>query len=201
MMNTQFLYMPIAKRYVGCDEAGRGALAGPVVAAAVLLPQGYSSTKIKDSKQLSTKQRKKLAKVIKLEAVAWGIGVASPREIDDVNILQASFLAMHRAIDALELYPEVAHLLIDGNQFKPYRTWSHSCFIKGDQHILSIAAASILAKHHRDTLMQKLDKIYPCYEWANNKGYATQTHRRTISIYGTTPHHRASFRIRKEDSK
>ncbi|MGB0356767.1 MAG: ribonuclease HII [Cytophagales bacterium] len=194
MMKKEF-YVSSAELYVGCDEAGRGALAGPVVAGAVIFPKGYTSTSIKDSKKLTPKQREGLVQSIKSDAIAWGIGAASPSEIDEINILQASFLAMHRAIDALGLRQEKVHLLIDGNQFKPYKSLTHSCHVRGDQYILSISAASILAKTHRDRFMWQLAQRYPCYLWGKNKGYPTQAHRNAILLHGITPHHRTSFRL------
>ncbi|MFY0608133.1 MAG: ribonuclease HII [Cyclobacteriaceae bacterium] len=177
----------------GCDEAGRGCLAGPVVAAAVILPSDYSNEILNDSKKLSEKQRDLLRPMIMEDALAYGVGVVSPQEIDEINILNASFLAMHRAVDKLKIRPEL--LLIDGNRFKAYQDLPHECVIKGDGKYLSIAAASILAKTHRDELMRKLDLDHPQYGWKSNMGYPTKAHRSAIKETGTTPHHRMSFQL------
>lgn len=177
----------------GCDEAGRGCLAGPVVAAAVILPEKIDLAGLTDSKKLSEKKRLTLFEPIKEQALAWGIGVVSPKEIDDINILNASFLAMHRAIDQLKKAPEL--LLIDGNRFNPYKNIKHHCVIKGDSKYLSIAAASVLAKTHRDILMENLHQEFPDYDWKKNKGYPTQAHRNAIKIVGASKHHRQSFTL------
>jgi ribonuclease HII len=177
----------------GCDEAGRGCLAGPVVAAAVILPKDFRHPFLNDSKQLSEKKRNELRPIIEREAISYGIGYASPIEIDQINILNASFLAMHRAIDQLTHLPE--HLMIDGNRFRPYHGISHSCIIKGDSKFLHIAAASILAKTYRDELMESLHIAYPCYEWNKNKGYPTLAHREAIKINGDCEHHRQTFTL------
>lgn len=177
----------------GCDEAGRGCLAGPVTAAAVILPPDFENELINDSKQLSERQRAQLRPVIEREALAWAVAMVQPEEIDRINILNASILAMHRAVDALTVRPE--HLLIDGNRFKPYPGINHTTIIKGDGKMLAIAAASILAKTHRDELMERLDKEYPGYGWAANKGYPTQAHRDAIATLGITPYHRRSFQL------
>ncbi len=177
----------------GCDEAGRGCLAGPVVAGAVILPPDYSNTLLNDSKKLSEKQRDLLRPQVIEEALAYGIGVVSPQEIDNINILNASFLAMHRAVDQLKIRPEL--LLIDGNRFKDYKDIRHECIIKGDGKYLSIAAASILAKTYRDELMRKMDLDHPGYGWSTNMGYPTKAHRAAIKELGTTPHHRMSFQL------
>jgi len=177
----------------GCDEAGRGCLAGPVTAAAVILPPDFHNDLINDSKQLTEAQRETLRPIIEREALAWGVGMVSPAEIDHINILQASFLAMHRAIDALSIRPEM--LLIDGNRFRPYPGIPHVTIVKGDGKMMSIAAASILAKTHRDELMRQLDAEYPAYGWSRNKGYPTPDHRDAIARHGITPHHRHSFRL------
>ncbi|MCT4622819.1 MAG: ribonuclease HII [Schleiferiaceae bacterium] len=177
----------------GCDEAGRGCLAGPVVAAAVILPLGFKNEILNDSKKLTEAKRDKLRPIIEKEAVAWGIGVVSPKEIDEINILNASFLAMHRAIDQLSSKPE--YLLIDGNRFNPYPEIDHECMIKGDGRFLNIAAASILAKTERDQIMEKLHKDYPDYHWNKNKGYPTAEHRSAIEKTGASPHHRMSFQL------
>lgn len=177
----------------GCDEAGRGCLAGPVVAAAVILPKKYRHKNLNDSKQLTSKEREALKFEIKSDALAWAIGEASNEEIDQINILNASFLAMHRAIAGLNLQPEL--LLIDGNRFKPYPGIDHRCIIKGDAHYLSIAAASVLAKTHRDELMCRLAAQWPGYFWEKNMGYPTPDHRKGIHEKGVTPHHRKSFQL------
>lgn len=177
----------------GCDEAGRGCLAGPVYAAAVILPPNFSNEWLNDSKQLSEKRRYELRPIIEKEAVAWAIGIVSPKEIDQINILNASFLAMHRAVSQLHTTPQ--HLLIDGNRFKPYPGIPHSCIVKGDGKYMSIAAASILAKTYRDDYMQKLHQEFPAYNWQQNKGYPTRSHRKAIEKNGATPHHRMSFQL------
>ena len=176
----------------GCDEAGRGCLAGPVVAAAVILPQGYTHTTLNDSKQLSHKQREALRTDIERDAVAFAVAFVSPQKIDEINILKASFLAMHHALDTLSVQPEL--LLIDGNRFTPYGETPHECIIKGDGKFASIAAASILAKTYRDAYMCRLHKEYPMYNWAKNKGYPTKEHREAIKKYGITKYHRKSFK-------
>lgn len=177
----------------GCDEAGRGCLAGAVYAAAVILPHDFHNELLNDSKQLSEKQRYALREVIEKEATAWAIGVVSPEEIDKINILNASFLAMHRAIDQLKVRPQ--HLLIDGNRFNKYQDLPHTTIIKGDGKYLSIAAASILAKTYRDDYMKELHEEYPQYDWKGNKGYPTRKHRAAIAQYGITPYHRKTFNL------
>lgn len=177
----------------GCDEAGRGCLAGPVYAAAVILPKDFKNDLLNDSKQLTEKQRDILRPVIEREAIAWAIGIVDNIEIDKINILNASFLAMHRAIQKLRTKPQL--LLIDGNRFTKYKKIPHHCIIQGDGKYLSIAAASILAKTHRDDYMNKLHKEFPHYGWNNNKAYATAKHREAITLQGTTPYHRMSFRL------
>ncbi|KAA6342828.1 Ribonuclease HII [termite gut metagenome] len=177
----------------GCDEAGRGCLAGPVYAAAVIFPNDFRNERLNDSKLLPEKQRYILRKVIQQEALAWAIGMVSPEEIDQINILNASFLAMHHAIDSLKIRPE--HLLIDGNRFKQYSGVPHTTVIKGDGIYLSIAAASILAKTYRDDYMTQLHAEYPMYEWNRNKGYPTAKHRQAIGKYGISPQHRVSFNL------
>jgi ribonuclease HII len=177
----------------GCDEAGRGCLAGPVYAAAVIFPNDFRNEYLNDSKLLSEKQRYALRDVIQQEALAWAIGTVSPEEIDRINILNASFLAMHHAIDSLKIRPE--HLLIDGNRFKQYAGVPHTTVIKGDGIYLSIAAASILAKTYRDDYMNQLHAEYPLYEWNRNKGYPTAKHRQAIVTYGISPQHRVSFNL------
>ncbi|GAB3505537.1 ribonuclease HII [Spirosoma knui] len=177
----------------GLDEVGRGCLAGPVVAAAVILPGDYTHPILNDSKQLTRTQRETLRVDIERDALAWAVAEVSHEDIDRINILKASFLAMHRAVDALAVRPE--HLLVDGNRFVPYPMIPHTCIVKGDAYFLSIAAASVLAKVHRDTLMEQLDKEFPGYGWAQNVGYPTPAHRKAIRELGTTPYHRMSFRL------
>lgn len=177
----------------GCDEAGRGCLAGSVYAAAVILPKDYRNDKLNDSKQLTAKMRYALRKEIERDAIAWAIGIATPKEIDEMNILKASITAMHRAIDALAVRPEA--LIIDGNRFHPYHDVPHTTIVKGDGKYLSIAAASILAKTWRDDYMAKLHKEYPFYGWDHNAGYPTKEHRKGIEEHGTTPYHRMTFRM------
>jgi ribonuclease HII len=176
----------------GCDEAGRGCLAGPVVAAAVILPSDFENELLNDSKQLTERQRNALRPIIEKQALAWAVSAVSPQKIDEINILNASFLAMHQAIDKLSVKPEL--LLIDGNRFSPYLGISHVCIVKGDSKFMSIAAASILAKVYRDELMEKLSQDHPEYAWAVNKGYPTQKHRNAIKIHGITTHHRKTFK-------
>ena len=177
----------------GCDEAGRGCLAGPVVAAAVILPKNFKNSTLNDSKVISEKKREYLRDLIKKTALDWAIGAANPKEIDNINILNASFLAMHRAIKSLNTKPEL--LLIDGKYFNSYPNIKHKCIIKGDSKYMSIAAASILAKTYRDDLMKKLDKEHPNYHWKQNKGYPTKKHRIAITESGITKHHRKSFQL------
>ncbi len=177
----------------GCDEAGRGCLAGSVYAAAVVLPSDFRNELLNDSKQLTERQRYALREVIEREALAWAVGVVTPEEIDRINILKASFLAMHRAIDQLAVRPQ--HLLIDGNRFTPYPDIPHTTIVKGDGKYLSIAAASILAKTYRDDYMNRLAEDYPQYDWRNNKGYPTRKHRAAIAEYGPTPYHRKTFNL------
>ena len=176
----------------GCDEAGRGCLAGPVYAAAVILPKDFRNKLLTDSKQLSDKQRKELRPLIEKKAIAWAVGIVSVEEIDEINILNASFLAMHRAIDQLTTVPQ--SLLIDGNRFKKYKEIPHHCIIEGDGKYLSIAAASILAKTYRDDHMDFLHTQFPHYGWESNRAYATRAHREAIEKFGITEHHRKSFR-------
>lgn len=177
----------------GCDEAGRGCLAGPVVAAAVVLTKDFTHPFLNDSKKLSPQQRKELDPFIKQHSKEWAIGVVHAKEIDNINILNASFLAMHKAIDKISC--ELDLLLIDGNRFKRYKNIQHHCIVKGDGKYLSIAAASVLAKNYRDNLMIKWDKKYPSYDWKNNKGYPTKKHRMAILEHGITPFHRKSFQL------
>lgn len=177
----------------GCDEAGRGCLAGPVTAAAVILPSDFSDDMLNDSKQLTEHQRDVLRPIIEREALAWAVAFVSPQEIDEINILKASFMAMHRAIDQLKVRPEA--LLIDGNRFIPYKDIQHTCIVKGDGKMMSIAAASVLAKTHRDEYMRRISDEYPQYGWDKNKGYPTRAHRAAIAQYGTTPYHRLTFQL------
>jgi len=177
----------------GCDEVGRGCLAGPVVAAAVILPKNFAHELLTDSKQLTKEERNSLHAEIKQVALAWAVAEVSPEEIDQINILNASFLAMHKALDQLKLRPEL--LLIDGNRFKPYQEIKHECIIKGDANYLSIAAASVLAKIYRDDLMGQLGEKYPGYGWHTNVGYPTVEHRNGIRSLGITPYHRKSFEL------
>lgn len=186
-------YLIAGRIEAGCDEAGRGCLAGPVTAAAVILPPDFECEKLNDSKQLTERERERLRPIIEREALAWAVAMVSPKEIDRINILAASILAMHRAIDQLTIRPEA--LLIDGNRFRPYPGIPHTTIVKGDGKMMSIAAASVLAKTHRDELMRKLAQEYPNYGWAKNKGYPTREHRAAIASYGTTPHHRLSFQL------
>lgn len=180
----------------GCDEAGRGCLAGPVVAAAVILPPDFENKLLNDSKELTEKERELLRPVIETQALAWAIGVVSHAEIDEINILNASFLAMHRAVGQLILMPE--HLLIDGNRFNPYPDITHTCIIKGDGKYLPIAAASVLAKTFRDDLMKDLHVQFPQYRWNSNKGYPTKAHRQAIREFGPSPFHRMTFHLLEE---
>lgn len=177
----------------GCDEAGRGCLAGPVYAAAVILPPDFSNELLNDSKQLTERQRYSLRPIIEKEAEAWAVGVVSNEEIDKINILSASILAMHRAVDSLGVRPQ--HLLIDGNRFKPYPGIPHTTIVKGDATMMSIAAASVLAKTYRDDFMNRIAEEYPQYDWLSNKGYPTKKHRAAIKQYGTTPYHRMTFNL------
>ncbi|MDR9398871.1 ribonuclease HII [Salibacter sp.] len=183
----------------GCDEAGRGCLAGPVVAAAVILPNNFENALLNDSKQLSEKNRNELRSVIEKEALAWKVAFVDHEEIDEINILKASFMAMHRAIDGLKVKPE--SLLIDGNRFVPYYSIKHHCIIKGDGKYLSIAAASILAKTHRDQYMEELHEKFPDYGWLKNKGYPTKQHKTAIAKIGPSPFHRKSFNWKIRQTK
>ncbi|MGE4567728.1 MAG: ribonuclease HII [Bacteroidales bacterium] len=176
----------------GCDEAGRGCLAGPVVAAAVILPPDFWHKHLNDSKQMSAKERLEVREVILERAVAWGIALCSPEEIDHINILKASILAMHRALAKLAVQPQL--ILVDGNRFLPYTSIPHICMVKGDSRFASIAAASVLAKTERDAIMDQLHVQYPVYQWDKNKGYPTAAHRKLVREYGPSPHHRESFR-------
>lgn len=183
----------------GCDEAGRGCLAGPVFAAAVILPKDFVCEELNDSKQLSEKKRYELRNYLETHALAWAIGIVDNEEIDKINILNASFLAMHRAIDALKIAPQ--HLLIDGNRFNKYKETPHTCVIKGDGKFLPIAAASVLAKTYRDDYMAKINQEFPQYDWSKNKGYPTKKHRSAIEEYGATKYHRMSFTLTEKQLK
>ena len=177
----------------GCDEAGRGCLAGSVYAAAVILPEDYQNELLNDSKQLTEKRRYQLREMIERDAIAWAVGIVTPEEIDKINILNASILAMHRALDQLKVRPEA--IIVDGNRFKPYQKLPHTTIVKGDGKYLSIAAASILAKTYRDDYMNKLSEEYPQYDWLSNKGYPTKKHREAIRQFGITPYHRNSYNL------
>jgi len=177
----------------GCDEAGRGCLAGSVYAAAVILPPDYENDLLNDSKKLTAKKRYALREVIQHDALAWAVGIVTPEEIDKINILNASFLAMHRALDQLCLRPEA--VIVDGNRFKPYQDLPFSTIVKGDGKYLSIAAASVLAKTYRDDYMLSLAKEYPQYDWQSNMGYPTKKHRQAIRDHGITPYHRKSYNL------
>ena len=177
----------------GCDEAGRGCLAGSVYAAAVILPEDYQNELLNDSKQLTEKKRYQLREIIERDAVAWAVGIVTPEEIDKINILNASILAMHRALDQLMVRPET--IIVDGNRFKPYQELPHTTIVKGDGKYLSIAAASILAKTYRDDYMNQLAGEYPQYDWRSNKGYPTKKHREAIKQFGITPYHRKSYNL------
>ena len=180
----------------GCDEVGRGCLSGPVYAAAVILPKSFRHKKLRDSKMLRPEERAELSKIIKAKALSWNIASLNASEIDKINILQASFKAMHLAISGLRVKPE--HLLIDGNRFTPYPGLCHTCIIKGDDKLLPIAAASVLAKHARDEYMKKLSFWYPQYDWLHNKGYPTPKHRKAIHQHGISPFHRKTYGICNE---
>jgi ribonuclease HII len=180
----------------GCDEAGRGCLAGPVFAGAVILPADFNNELLNDSKKLKEKDRDALRLIIEKEALAWAVGIVDHKKIDEINILNASYLAMHLAVDQLSITPEL--LLIDGNRFKTYKSIPHQCIIKGDGKFMSIAAASILAKTHRDEYMKSLHEKYPQYNWKQNKGYPTLAHRKAITAHGVTPFHRLSFNLNEQ---
>ncbi|MDR0659127.1 MAG: ribonuclease HII [Mediterranea sp.] len=192
-MSSLFPWMYENLTEAGCDEAGRGCLAGPVYAAAVILPKDFRSDMLNDSKQLTAAQRYFLRNIIQEQAIAWAVGIATHEEIDTINILNASYLAMHRAIGRLDIRPE--HLLIDGNRFKAYNRIPHTTIIKGDSKYLSIAAASVLAKTYRDDYMHQLHREFPLYGWNKNKGYPTKKHRQAISEHGISPHHRLTFNL------
>ena len=195
-MNKLLPFLGANRIEAGCDEAGRGCLAGPVVAAAVILPENFENDLLNDSKKLSEKQRDTLRPIIEKQALAWAVGIIDNNEIDQINILNASFLAMNRAVEKLSINPE--HLLIDGNRFRTKLDIPYSCIIKGDGKFLSIAAASVLAKTWRDELMEKLHNQYPQYNWEKNKGYPTKQHRESIKAHGISPYHRKTFRLLDE---
>lgn len=180
----------------GCDEAGRGCLAGPVVAAAVILPEDFSNQMLDDSKKLNEKQRNALRPIIEGQALDWAVAFVDQEEIDRINILNASILAMQRAISMLKMQP--SFIIVDGNRFKSYQNIPHQTIVKGDGKFLSIAAASVLAKTHRDEFMEKLDKEYPVYQWKKNKAYPTLSHRRAIEMHGLSPYHRLTFKQLKD---
>lgn len=192
-MNLNPFFSTNNKLEAGCDEVGRGCLAGPVVAAAVILPKNFHHPYLTDSKKLTHRKRVELVSVIKQEAVAWAIGVCDHEEVDKLNVLNASFAAMHKALDQLEQKPDF--ILVDGNRFNSYKEIKHACIIKGDSKYFSIAAASILAKEYRDDLMKVLSKQFPYYGWESNVGYPTKKHREGIRVYGVSPYHRKSFQL------
>ncbi len=183
----------------GCDEAGRGCLAGAVFAAAVILPKGFICEKLNDSKQLTEKERYTLRPLIEEQALAWAIGIVDQKEIDEINILNSSFLSMQRAVASLKTRPQ--HLLIDGNRFRKYEDIPHTCVVKGDGKLLPIAAASVLAKTYRDDYMLNLHREHPLYDWDHNKGYPTKKHREAIEKYGVTPYHRLTFNLTDKQLK
>ena len=186
-------FLQAARIEVGCDEAGRGCLAGPVYAAAVILPQEFYHPLLNDSKQMRKKQRDELRVIIEKEAIAWSVAAMSNEEIDKVNILRASILGMHRALDSLQITPE--YILVDGNRFMKYKNIPHQCIVKGDATFASIAAASVLAKTYRDDFMCKLSEDFPAYGWDKNMGYPTKVHREAIRLHGITPWHRRSYKL------
>ena len=192
-------YLNLNKIEAGCDEAGRGCLSGPVYAAAVILPKDFNNELLNDSKKLSEKKRYELRAIIEKEALSYGIGIVDNIEIDQINILNASFLAMHRAINNLKIKPNF--LLIDGNRFNPYENIDHECIVKGDGKFMSIAAASILAKTYRDDFMDKIHQEENYYNWKKNKGYPTKKHRAAIKEYGISKYHRKSFKLLVEENK
>lgn len=192
-------YLESGRIEAGCDEAGRGCLAGPVVAAAVIFPEGYSNPLLNDSKQLTERQRDALRPIIEKEALAWAVAMVDNHEIDEINILNASIKAMHLALAELSVKPEF--IIVDGNKFKPFEDIPHQTVVKGDGKYMSIAAASILAKTHRDELMMKLDEQYPQYDWKTNKGYPTQAHRDAVAKFGLTELHRLTFGAPKPKPK
>ena len=199
MKNKLLPFLEEGRLEAGCDEAGRGCLAGPVFAAAVILPSGFENDLLNDSKQLTERQRYQLRPLIEKEAIAFGVGIVSNEEVDQINVLNASFLAMHRAVAALKQKPE--HLLIDGNRFKAYPEIGHTCVVKGDGKYYPIAAASILAKTYRDDFMSRIHEEFPQYEWIRNKGYPTRAHRDAIHANGICKYHRKTFRLLPDQLK
>lgn len=199
MKNKLLPYFEQDRIEAGCDEAGRGCLAGPVYAAAVILPSNFKNELLNDSKKLTEKQRYSLRPIIEKESLAFAVGVVTNEEIDQINILNASFLAMHRAVSKLGQQPE--HLLIDGNRFKPYPKIAHTCVVKGDGKYYSIAAASILAKTYRDDFMNQIAVEFPDYQWGKNKGYPTKAHREAIAEKGICKYHRKTFRLLPDQLK
>lgn len=197
--NQLQLFLKEGRVEAGCDEAGRGCLAGPVFAAAVILPSDFENGLLNDSKKLTEKQRYQLRPVIEEQAVAFAVGIVTNEEVDEINVLNASFLAMHRAVATLNVKPE--HLLIDGNRFKIYPEITHDCIVKGDGKFLPIAAASILAKTYRDDFMKQIHQKFPVYQWSKNKGYPTKAHRNAIREFGTSPYHRMTFRLLEDQLK
>ncbi len=190
-------HFPSDKIICGVDEAGRGCIAGPVVAAAVILPKDFSHGFLNDSKQLSEQQRNELRPIIERHAIAFGVGIIDNHKVDEVNILQATYLAMHQAIDQLKKKPEL--LIIDGNRFKPYKKITHETIIKGDGKYIEIAAASVLAKTYRDEIMEKLHEEFPDYNWQKNKGYPTIEHRKAVKEFGSCIYHRQTFQLLKPE--
>ena len=191
-------YLQPRRQEAGCDESGRGCLAGPVFAAAVILPPRFSHQWLRDSKKMTAGMRNKLRQIIERDAIAWGVASVSNVEIDEMNILIASITAMHHALNKLKVQP--AFIIVDGNQFYPYRNIPHQCIVKGDSKYASIAAASVLAKTHRDEFMISIADQFPQYDWKNNKGYLTQIHRDAIRVHGVTPYHRLSFKLRDKQT-
>lgn len=199
LKNILLPFLEEGRLEAGCDEAGRGCLAGPVFAASVILPSGFENELLNDSKKLTEKQRYQLRPIIENEALAFGLGIVTNEEVDQINVLNASFLAMHRAIESLKLKPE--HLLIDGNRFKPFPEIEHTCIVKGDGKYLSIAAASVLAKTYRDDFMNRIHEEFPMYQWQKNKGYPTRDHRDAIKKIGICSYHRKTFRLLPDQLK
>lgn len=193
MLKQSFTNKPLE---AGCDEAGRGCLSGPVYASAVILPDGFLHPLLNDSKKLTRSQRDQLRLIIEKEAICWEIGIVDQNTIDEINILNASILAMHKALDRLRIKPEF--IIVDGNRFHSYKNIPHQCIVKGDSLYTTIAAASILAKTHRDEYMEKIHVEFPVYGWNQNKGYPTAFHKQAISAHGITPHHRKSFNMTKQ---
>lgn len=198
-MKRLFAFYQDKKIEAGCDEAGRGCLAGPVFAASVILPKDFDHELLTDSKKLTEKQRYQLRPLIEKEAIAWAVGIVSHKEIDEINILNASYLAMHRAVEKLQIQPEF--LIIDGNRFKPFKNIPFACIVKGDGKFYSIAAASVLAKTYRDDFMLDLHRKFPNYAWDKNKGYPTKAHRNGIVEHGISPYHRRTYKLLSDQLK